>query len=74
MRDLTKDAVDDFEAFKEAGVARFAPPKNTVAFADQIRDPDSHRFTTPSGKIEIYSMAITCQARPLRPRCCAADP
>jgi anaerobic dimethyl sulfoxide reductase subunit A len=64
LRDLTKDAVDDFEAFKEADVARFAPPKDAVAFADQIRDPDSHKFTTPSGKIEIYSMAMA--ARPDR--------
>jgi anaerobic dimethyl sulfoxide reductase subunit A len=61
LRDLTKDAVDDFEAFKEAGVARFAPPENAVAFADQIRDPDSHKFTTPSGKIEIYSMAMAAK-------------
>ena len=35
LRDLTKDALDDFEAFKEAGVARFAPPKDAVAFAEQ---------------------------------------
>jgi len=61
LRDLTKDAVDDFEAFREAGVARFAPPQDAVAFADQIRDPDSHRFTTPSGKIEIYSMAMAAK-------------
>jgi anaerobic dimethyl sulfoxide reductase subunit A len=61
LRDLTKDAVDDFEAFREAGVARFAAPKDAVAFADQIRDPDTHRFTTPSGKIEIYSMAMAAK-------------
>jgi len=61
LRDLTKDAVDDFEAFREAGVARFAPPEHAVAFADQIRDPDSHKFTTPSGKIEIYSMAMAAK-------------
>ncbi len=47
LSDLTKDAVDDFEAFKEAGVARFAPPKDAVAFADQIRAPPTPRFTTP---------------------------
>ena len=35
LRDLTKDAVDDFDSFREAGVARFAPPKDAVAFADQ---------------------------------------
>jgi anaerobic dimethyl sulfoxide reductase subunit A len=62
--DLTKDAVDDFESFRDAGVARFAAPKDAVAFADQIRDPDTHKFTTPSGKIEIYSMAMA--ARPDR--------
>jgi anaerobic dimethyl sulfoxide reductase subunit A len=45
LRDLTKDAVDDFEAFRENGVARFAPPKDAVAFAQQIRDPDTHTFT-----------------------------
>jgi anaerobic dimethyl sulfoxide reductase subunit A len=61
LRDLTKDAVDDFEAFREAGVARFAPPQDAVAFADQIRDPNAHKFTTPSGKIEIYSMAMAAK-------------
>jgi anaerobic dimethyl sulfoxide reductase subunit A len=30
LRVLAKDAVDDFETFREAGVARFAPPKNAV--------------------------------------------
>jgi len=61
LRELTKDAVDDFEAFREAGVARFAPPKDAVAFAAEIRDPDHHKFTTPSGKIEIYSMAMAAK-------------
>jgi anaerobic dimethyl sulfoxide reductase subunit A len=39
-------------------VARFAPPEDAVAFARQIRDPDNHKFSTPSGKIEIYSMKL----------------
>src|SRR5437899_2577148 len=56
LRELTADAVPDFEAFREKGVARFAPPEDAVAFARQIRDPDKHKFSTPSGKIEIYSM------------------
>jgi anaerobic dimethyl sulfoxide reductase subunit A len=58
LRELTADAVPDFEAFRSAGVARFAPPEDAVAFARQIRDPDNHKFSTPSGKIEIYSMKL----------------
>ena len=64
LRELTRGAVDDFEAFAENGVARFAPPKDAVAFAAQIRDPENHKFTTPSGKIEIYSMALAAKPDP----------
>ena len=64
LRELTKGAVGDFETFRENGVARFAAPKDAVAFAAQIRDPDNHRFTTPSGKIEIYSMAMAARPDP----------
>jgi anaerobic dimethyl sulfoxide reductase subunit A len=35
-----------------------------VAFAREIRDPERHPFTTPSGKIEIYSMAIAAKPDP----------
>jgi anaerobic dimethyl sulfoxide reductase subunit A len=64
LRALTADAVGDFEAFTRNGVARFAPPADAVAFAAQIRDPDRHRFTTPSGRIEIYSMALAANPDP----------
>jgi anaerobic selenocysteine-containing dehydrogenase len=64
LRELTRGAVDDCESFRENGVARFAPPKDAVAFAQQIRDPDNHKFTTPSGKIEIYSMAMAAKPDP----------
>ena len=64
LRELTRGAVGDFEAFRENGVARFAPPKDAVAFAAQIRDPDTHKFTTPSGRIEIYSMAMAAKPDP----------
>jgi anaerobic dimethyl sulfoxide reductase subunit A len=64
LRELTKDAVDDFETFVDNGVARFAPPEDAVAFAAEIRDPEHHKFTTPSGKIEIYSMALAAKPDP----------
>jgi len=64
LRELTKDAVDDFEAFMDKGVARFPTPEDAVAFAKQIRDPDNHKFSTPSGKIEIYSMAMAANPDP----------
>jgi anaerobic dimethyl sulfoxide reductase subunit A len=64
LRELTKDAVDDFDAFAENGVARFAAPDDAVAFAAEIRDPARYRFTTPSGKIEIYSMALAAKPDP----------
>ncbi len=64
LRELTAEAVDDFDAFTEAGVARFAAPADAVAFAKQIRDPDNHKFPTPSGKIEIYSTVLAAQPDP----------
>jgi anaerobic dimethyl sulfoxide reductase subunit A len=64
LRELTRDAVGDFEAFAENGVARFAAPQDAVAFAAQIRDPEHHKFSTPSGKIEIYSMALAAKPDP----------
>ena len=64
LRELTKDAVDDFDAFADNGLARFAAPDDAVAFAAEIRDPERHRFTTPSGKIEIYSMALAAKPDP----------
>jgi anaerobic dimethyl sulfoxide reductase subunit A len=64
LRELTADAIDDFEAFREQGVARFPAPEDAVAFAKQIRDPDNHKFSTPSGKIEIYSMTLAADPDP----------
>ncbi len=58
LRELTKEAVDDFDAFAEQGVARFPVPEDAVAFAKEIRDPETHPFSTPSGKIEIYSTTL----------------
>jgi anaerobic dimethyl sulfoxide reductase subunit A len=53
--------IDDFGKFREAGLARLPAPDDAVAFAQQIRDPEHHRFSTPSGKIEIYSTTIAAK-------------
>ena len=59
LREFCADTeIDDFDAFYENGLARLPAPADPVAFAEQIRDPENHPFTTPSGKIEVYSTAI----------------
>jgi len=58
LKEFTEDRVEDFDAFMEMGVARFPEPEDAVAFAKQIRDPEHHKFSTPSGKIEIYSTGL----------------
>ena len=65
LKEFTADRVDDFEAFMKAGVARFPGPEDAVAFAKEIRDPENHKFSTPSGKIEIYSTNLG-EARSVR--------
>jgi anaerobic dimethyl sulfoxide reductase subunit A len=64
LRELTRDAIEDFDAFAAHGLARFAQPEDAVAFAREIRDPERYPFTTPSGKIEIYAMAIAANPDP----------
>jgi anaerobic dimethyl sulfoxide reductase subunit A len=62
LREFTRDAIDDFDSFTAKGVARLPPPRDAVAFAAQIRDPENVPFDTQSGKIEVYS--TTLAARP----------
>ena len=62
LRELTRDAVDDFETFIDKGLARLSAPDDAVAFTREIREPDRYKFATPSGKIEVYSMALAASA------------
>lgn len=62
LKDLTADAVDDFDSFTTQGVARFLPPRDAVAFASQVRG--EKEFGTPSGKIEIYSNVLAANPNP----------
>ena len=56
--------IDDFDAFREHGLARLPAPEEAVAFAREVRDPARHPFSTPSGKIEIYSTSIAANPDP----------
>ena len=58
LREFADGKVDDFDAFRENGVARLPEPEDAVAFAKQIRDPENHPFSTPTGKLELYSTMI----------------
>jgi anaerobic dimethyl sulfoxide reductase subunit A len=64
LRELTRDTIDDFDTFRARGLARLPAPEDAVAFAREIRDPDRHPFTTPSGKIEIYSTTLAANPDP----------
>ena len=56
--------VDDCDAFRTHGLARLPAPVDLVAFANEVRDPARHPFSTPSGKIEIYSTSIAADPNP----------
>ena len=64
LRELTKESIEDFEAFERNGVARFPTPDEAVAFGREMREPDRYPFSTPSGKIEIYSMTLAANPDP----------
>jgi anaerobic dimethyl sulfoxide reductase subunit A len=64
LRELTRETIDDFDTFRAQGLARLPAPDDAVAFAKEIRDPEQHPFSTPSGRIEIYSMAIAAKPDP----------
>ncbi len=56
--------IDDFDAFRERGLARLPAPDEPVAFAKEVRDPMRHPFSTPSGKIELYSTSLAANPDP----------
>ena len=52
-----------FDRFMDRGHA-YKGSEPFIAFADQIRNPDIYRFSTPSGKIEIVSGSLYAMQDP----------
>ncbi len=55
---LEQAGITDYEQFQKRGFQRIKLTEPHVAFKEQIEDPESNPFPTPSGKIEIYSQAL----------------
>ncbi len=50
----------DYDTFKKMGIYKVSNPGDPyVAFADFRTDPEVHKLETPSGKIEIFSPALS---------------
>lgn len=47
-----------YEEFKERGIYKWSYDEPKVAFKEQIEDPENNPFSTPSGKIEIFSKRL----------------
>ncbi len=50
-----KPDLPDLQTLKTIGVQRFELKRPLVSFREQIEEPDKYPFSTPSGKIEIFS-------------------
>jgi anaerobic dimethyl sulfoxide reductase subunit A len=59
--------IPDYETLKKQGMYKIDFPEPTVAFQQQISDPENNPFPTPSGKIEIYSQELADANNPLLP-------
>jgi anaerobic dimethyl sulfoxide reductase subunit A len=56
--------VPDYDVFREKAVFRIPLAGPYISFTEEINDPTSHPFPTPSGKIEIYSQQLADMENP----------
>lgn len=59
-----KHGIPDYDAFKASGFYKLETLEPYVSFQNQIKDPDHYPFSTPSGKVEIFSQRIADFNRP----------
>lgn len=52
------EELPEYEVFRKNGGYTYRNVKPYIAYADQIRDPEHFKFSTPSGKIEIFSRRL----------------
>ncbi|MDO8567580.1 MAG: molybdopterin-dependent oxidoreductase [Dehalococcoidales bacterium] len=67
FREIVGKQVPDYETFKKQGFHKCLLPEPFVALSENIDDPKNHPFSTPSGKIEIYSQQIADMNQPKLP-------
>lgn len=56
-----------YDQLKAKGVHKIKLTEPAIAFKNEIADPKTHPFPTPSGKIEIYSQRLAEMNNPLLP-------
>jgi len=59
LRNIAENSgIPDYHEFKEKGVHKIKISEPYVEFKRQIEDPANYPFSTPSGRIEIYSQQL----------------
>ncbi|MFX1590012.1 MAG: molybdopterin-dependent oxidoreductase [Promethearchaeota archaeon] len=58
LREDTRKNIRDISSFRQNGVYRLKLEEPYVAFKEQIQNIENKPFSTPSGKIEIFSQRI----------------
>jgi anaerobic dimethyl sulfoxide reductase subunit A len=59
--------IPDYDTLKKNAIHRVNLSEPSVAFKEQIENPQNNPFHTPSGKIEIYSQQVADMDDPLIP-------
>ncbi|MCP4682801.1 MAG: molybdopterin-dependent oxidoreductase [Desulfobacterales bacterium] len=62
-----KNEIKDYDTFKKKGIHRIRLDEPIIAFKKEIEDPENNPFSTPSGKIEIFSQRVADMNNPLCP-------